>query len=261
MPNISQINLELSSRCDKACSFCGHQNPDINTALEYGDAKMDLVLRVREQVAVGTVIQLHRDGEPLVYPYLKEALMSLSGHITNIITNGKKLVEKADEIIGFCDTLTVSAFRGDPDGPEQLEILREFLEIKGDRKPYTMVKWVGDGDAAPYEVLGVRVIRRLIHLPSGDTKYAHHDPTVPEIGVCLDFLFHPSIDWKGNVYICNRLSADKDAMLGNIYEQTLDEMWASNKRKRWLSAHLRGRRDLASPLCHGCKFWGVPSER
>ncbi len=258
---LSQINLELTSRCDKSCSFCGHQNPDINKTLKYGDMDLDILTKIWEQTPKDIVVQFHRDGEALIYPHLCTALNLFSSNIRSIVTNGKKLVEKSYEIIDNCETLTISAFRGDPDGPEQLRILSEFLKIKCDRKPQVMVKWVGDGDASEYEALGVRVIRRLIHVPDGNYKYAHHLPTVPEIGICLDFLHHPSVDWQGNVYVCNRLDTENKGLLGNLNENTLDELWNGEKRQDWLQAHIIGRRDLASPLCRGCEFWGIASER
>lgn len=257
---LSQINIELTSRCDKACSFCGHQNPDINKKLEYGDMDFYLLREIRDQLPRGIVVQFHRDGEPLIYERLDEALFLFSRFITSIVTNGKKLVQKADQIILNCTSLTVSAFRGDPDGPEQLRILTEFLKLKDECPPLVMVKWVGDGVNPEYEKLGVPIIRRLIHVPDGNYKYAHKDPTIPEIGICLDFLHHPSIDWKGNLYVCNRLDGEDKGLIGNLREHSLDYLWNSPRRVEWLEAHKNGRRDLASALCKNCKFYGVPSQ-
>lgn len=259
---LAQINLELSSRCDKNCSFCGHQDPEINKKLKYGDMDYDLLIHIRWQLPKGISIQFHRDGEPLVYPRLREALVYFHEFITSIVTNGKKLVQKADEIIDYCDTVTVSVFRGDPDGPEQLRILKEFLKLKGDMRPQVMVKIVGDlgpERLEQYQALGVRIITRPLHVPEGSFHYVRRNPTIPETGICMDFLHHPSIDWQGNVYVCNRLDGEDQGLLGNLNEQSLEDIWNSPKRLEWLEAHRRGRRDLASPLCKGCEFWGVPT--
>ena len=214
LEGLTQINVELTSRCDKSCSFCGHQDPSINKQLEYGDIDFDLLRNISCSLPSHTIVQFHRDGEPLVYPNLYDALYIFNNCIRSIVTNGKKLVEKREEIIGNCETLTISAFRGDPDGPEQLAILKEFIRIKGDCKPQVLVKWVGDGDASAYEAMGLRIIRRAIHIPGGNSKYANLEPTVPEIGICLDFLHHPSIDWKGNsriTHLSNSLLAYEHA--------------------------------------------------
>ena len=255
---LSQINIELSSKCDKSCSFCGHQNVDINKQLEYGDIDLGLLSNISYQLPPEIVVQFHRDGEPLVFHAVGLALRLFRRNITSIVTNGKKLVEKAIHIVGNCDTVTVSAFHGDPDGPEQLEILKEFLRIKGKSRPQVIVKIIGDYPGHPFGDLGVPVIHRLIHNPDGNKHYAHRNPTVPEIGICLDFLSHPSIDWQGNFYICNRLDSDRKGLLGNLNESTIDELWNGELRKSWFSEHRIGRRDLVS-ACKNCKFWGVPS--
>jgi len=257
---LAKIHIETTSRCDKNCKFCGHQDPSINKTLEYGDMDFVLLESIRKQLPRGLAVAFHRDGEPLVYPRLGDALALFTGMIRSITTNGKKLVEKHDQIIDNCEMLCVSAFRGDPDGPEQLDVLAQFLSIKGRFRPQVLVKMVGDGDTSKYEKLGVRIIRRLIHDPSGNSHYAHHNPTVPEIGICLDFLHHPSVDWKGNLFICNRLDGADRGILGNLNDSTLDELWNGPLRRRWLAAHVVGHRDLSSPLCANCNFWGVPSE-
>src|SRR3990167_9411740 len=96
---LSTINIELTSKCDKSCSFCGHQNPAINKNLVYGDMDFDLLVRISCEIPLGIVGQFHRDGEALIYPRLGDALRIFDRTIRNIVTNGKKLVEKADEII------------------------------------------------------------------------------------------------------------------------------------------------------------------
>lgn len=261
---LSQVNIELCSACDKKhlCPMCGHQNPKVNPALEYGQMDWYLLRQIRDELPRGIVVQFHRDGEPTAYRDLGKALTAYRDFITSIVTHGGNLVKKADEIIDNCTTLTVSAFNGDKDGPEQVEILKEFLDIKGDRPPIVNVKIVGK---MPYDVeqeyvaCGVPIIRRVVHVPKGDTRYGSRQPTVPEIGVCLDFLHHPSIDWRGRLFVCNRLDTDNRGYLGDLNEQTLDELWNGPQRREWLAAHLRGRRDQASPLCRDCLMWGVPT--
>ena len=258
---LSTINVELTSQCDKhtLCAFCGHQKQEINPIV-YKPMPWALLLKIQQQIPVGVVVQFHRDGEPTAYPRLREALDLFNGHITSIVTHGENLVKKAEDIIGRCTTLTVSMFKGDPDGQMQFAIVKEFLALKGKDSPQVNIKVVGELpiDRDVYS-LGVTVIRRVLHVPTGDTKYAKRDPTVPEIGICLDFLSHPSIDWKGDLYICNRLDSTDASLLGSLQTYTLDELWNGEKRRIWLEAHKIGRRDLAAPICRDCKFWGVPT--
>ncbi len=258
---LNQLNIELTSKCFKhtMCKFCGHQDSDINPNLAFGDMEFDLLCDISNQLNNGIIVSFHRDGEPTDYPRLGDALKLFGGYITSIVTHGENLVKKAKEIIGNCTTVTVSVFRGDPDHDMQLDILKEFLQIKGDHRPVVQIKVVGDMDTVCYEKLGVRFIRRGIHIPSGNSRYAKDSPMVPEVGVCLDFLGKPTVDWKGRLFICNRLDTTDGGELGDLNDSTLDDLWNGSKRMEWLEAHKRGRRDLAAPLCRTCTYWGVPS--
>jgi len=262
---LSQINIELTSRCDKRnlCQFCGHQDDEINPNKK-GRMLFMLLVRIADQLPDGIVLQMHRDGEPTAYDFLGEALFYLHPRfIVSILTHGENLIQKADEIINHCTSLTVSAFNGDPDMEWQIENIKNFLELKGDRPPMVNIKIVGfmpPERERIYASLGIPIIRRLLHVPDGNYRYVRRHPTVPEHGICLDFLHHPSIDWKGRLFICNRLDPSDAGLLGDLNESTLDELWNSPKRMEMLRAHMAGRRDLANPLCARCIYFGVPSE-
>ena len=259
---LSQINIELTQACDKhnLCPFCAHQDPAIHFAAAYKPMPFDLLEKIAAQIPVGVVVQYHRDGEPTAYRRLGDALRLFKDHITSLVTHGENLVKRADDIINNCTSLTVSMFKGDPDGALQYDIVQRFLQLKGDRKPMVNIKVVGELpiDRDVYS-LGVPVIRRVLHNPDGNYHYAKRNPTVPEHGICLDFLSHPSVDWQGRLFICNRLDPENRGLLGDLKEQTLDELWNSPKRLEWLEAHKRGRRDQASPLCKDCLYFGVPT--
>jgi radical SAM protein with 4Fe4S-binding SPASM domain len=239
--------------------MCGHQNPKINTTLGNGEIPLDLLQRIADQLPSPIVVAFHRNGEPTAYSQLSKALDMFSNQITSIVTHGLNLARKADEIIGRCTSVTVSIFHNDRDSEAQIESVREFLRVKGDRPPMVQLKLVGPGDQAPYEVLGVPIINRILHVPHGDTRYIKRDPTIPESRICMAFLGRPSVDWDGSLYICNLLDPQKHGYLGNLTRDSLDSLWNGEQRMEWLAAHTKGRRDLASPLCHDCKSYGVPT--
>lgn len=260
---LSQINIELSSVCDKAvlCPFCGHQNEEINPAKK-GQMPVNLLLRISWQIPPGIVVQFHRDGEPTAYPKLGSALEMFSHCITSIVTHGENLAKRADEIIDNCDSVTVSAFQGDKDVKLQLASVKEFLRLKGDRRPRVNIKIVGAMQPereVMYGSLGVPIIRRIMHVPDGNYRYAKRNPVVPEHAICLDFLSHPAVDWRGRLFVCVRLDPSDKGLLGDLNTHTLDELWNSPLRQEWLRAHVAGRRDLASPLCQNCLYYGVPT--
>lgn len=253
------INIELTSRCNKNCYFCGHQNPKVNKSLELGDMDILLFGKIISQLPEGITIQFHKDGEPLLYPYLDTVMdVCKERFITNIVTNGMLLMEQTGNIIGKLTSLTVSVYEGDKDNYQQYEIIKKFLSIKGPERPQVLIKLVGDMDSRLYEGLPyTRLIKRALHVPGGSRNYRKASPVIPEVGICWDALGHPSINWKGEMSICNRLFPDNEGYIGNLKEQSLDEIWNGDIRRHILKAHISGHRELI-PACAKCEFWGIP---
>lgn len=254
------INVELTNRCNKHCWMCGRRKvekeyPEL--ALSYGDMEFELVRRIASQLPPGIVVQLHNNGDALLYPRLGEAIALFQRQITNTVTNGKLIVDRFDQIVDRLDTMSVSVFENDEEADAQFEILEEFFRKKGQRKPFTSLRLIGDVDRSKYERFETLIIDRTLHSPMGSFNY-RRKPTIPEIGICWDFLQHPAIDRNGNMSICVRFDPDRCGVLGNVNEMSIKELWTGPRRRSWLDAHARGRRNEI-PLCSRCEFWGVPT--
>lgn len=259
---LSNVNIELTSRCNKTCWMCGRRKVDRDypgLALDYGDMDFELVRKVADQLPYNIVVQLHNNGEALLYPRFGDAVKLFNQQITNIVTNGKLIVEKANEIIDNLDTMAISIIENDPEADEQYEIIKEFLRIKGDRKPFTILRINGEVDQKRYEEFGLVMATRILHSPMGSFNYKKN-PTIPEIGICLDFLHHLAINSKGKVSICVRFDPKGIGIIGDANTQTLEDIWNSPKRIEWLKYHIQGRRKEV-PLCSYCHFWGVPTSK
>jgi len=260
LAGLSTINIELTSRCNKNCWMCGRRKVDSDypdLALDYGDIDFSLLEMIAEQLPEGIVTQFHSNGEALLYPRLGDALQLFPNNIRNIVSNGKLLIEKSDEIIGNIETLSISIFEGDSESDEQYDIIDKFLSLKRQQKPYVTLRLIGDVNTVPYERLGQRIVRRVLHAPMGSFNYVKRSPTIPEIGICWDFLQHPCINRKGDFSICVRFDPEKKGVLGNIRTETIHDMWYGNKRKGWTALHVAGKREEV-PLCSKCEYWGVP---
>jgi len=258
---LTNINIELTNKCNKKCWMCGRrkvekENKDFKNFYN-NEMDFSLLKEISKEIPEGIVVQLHNDGEGLMYPRFGEAVKLFNGQIVNIVSNGKLLLEKFDEIVDNLDTLSISVFENDDEGEKQFEIIKEFLKLKGDRKPYTTLRLIGDVDREKYKDLGIQIITRTLHSPMGSFKY-RKEPTVPEIGICLDFLNHLAINSWGDVSICVRFDPQNLGVIGNIKENSLAEIWNSKKRLEWKKLHIEGKRDKI-PLCSYCKFWGVPT--
>ncbi|MCX5696387.1 MAG: SPASM domain-containing protein [Candidatus Omnitrophica bacterium] len=261
LSGLANVNVELTSRCNKDCWICGRRERDrIYKDLQYGDMAFEIVESIARQLEPGIIVQLHNNGEPLLYPRFKEAvsLFKKRGIVTNIVTNGKLIVEKANEIIGYLDTMSISIIENDPKADNQLNIIKNFLEKKGRRKPFTSLRFVGRVNEEKYKDIGVLKIRRILHSPKGSFDYQRKNPTIPEIGICLDFLHHLAIDRRGDVSVCVRFDPERELVLGNIKKDKLADLWNSEKRRRLLELHISGKREDI-PFCNKCHFWGVPT--
>ena len=257
---LTTVNVELPSRCNKDCWMCGRRKVDRDhpeITMNYGDMDLKLVASIAKQLPDGIVVQLHSNGEPLLYPQFKEAAGLFKRQIRCMDTNGKLLVVKADEIIGNLDTLTVSTFESDEDAEEQYGLIKEFLRIKEGRKPNVIIRCLGNVDIARYKSLGCIIATRILHSPMGSFKYKKR-PTIPEIGICLDLLNHMVIRRDGKVSPCVRFDPNGLGIIGNCTITPLIDIWNSSERKEWVKYHIEGRRDQ-KPLCSYCEFWGVPT--
>lgn len=257
---LTTVNIELTSRCNKNCWMCGRRKIDreySEIAMKYGDMDFELVKSIAGQLPEGIVVQLHDNGEPLLYPRFKEAIRLFNRQIRCMDTNGKLIVEKADEIIDNLDTLTISTFEADEEAEEQYELIKKFLKIKGDRKPNVIIRCLGEMDVDIYKKFGCIIATRVLHSPMGSFKYKKN-PTIPEIGICLDLLSHMVIRRDGRVSICVRFDPKEVGIIGDCTKTPLLDIWNSPQRKEWIKRHIGGKRKEVL-LCSTCEFWGVPT--
>ena len=244
------LNIELTTRCNKSCHFCGRAAARKAGTLELGDMDIKLFEHILSQYH-GAIIQFHRDGEPLLYPYLWKVgyMCRSSSKVTNIVTNGILLYERRQEVMEF-DTVCVSVIEDDS---QQFEQVKRFVEAVN--MP-VIIKFLGDYYNPEFEKLGLKTTRRAIHQPLADNQY-QRPSVIPELGICLDFLMKPSINWKGQFSICNRYDSSGHGIIGDCTKQSIKSIWHSEKRIEYLAWHRQGRRENI-PMCKNCEFYGVP---
>ncbi|MDD3292461.1 MAG: SPASM domain-containing protein [Methanocellales archaeon] len=257
------VNIELSSVCRKNCKFCGRRKLDREypeKALQYGYMSLELMQKIAEQLPKSKILlQLHFNGESLEHPNLKESLQIFQNHIRCLNTNGQLLLKKFDEIVENLDTITISIIEGDQTWEEQYKILKEFLNKKGNRKPWVVIRCTGDIPAEQrklYENLNCLIADRILHDPMGSYNYTH-PPVVPEHGICCEIMSKLVIDRFGVVRACARFDYDDENILGDINDETLLEIWNGERRQKLLQMHVDGRRNEIS-FCNRCKFFGIP---
>lgn len=254
------IHLELTSKCNKSCWMCGRRKleKEYPELCNWGDMDFKLVENIAEQLPSSIVVQFHNNGEPLLYPRLGEALKLFGRQIKCLDTNGKLLVERADEIIDNVDTLTISVIENDRDWKEQYEIVKEFIHLKNIQRPLMIYRLLGNIQHNAWEKLPGIIAKRTLHSPKGSFDYIH-EVTVPEIGICLDALNHMAINRFGEVSSCVRFDPEKKGIIGDINKDKLIDIWNGLQHSVRLKMHMQGRRKEL-PLCSECEYWGVPTQ-
>jgi len=269
---LSKIHIELSSICRKKCWMCGRRKLDKNehsSKIPYGHMELNIIKKILNNIPrdSGITIATHNNGESMESPYYGTAVKLFKDHgcFVYTVTNGQHLINKQKEIIDNLDSLSISIFENDDEQEKQLEIIKEFLKIKNERSPYTTLRLIGNVDSTLYEKLNCLIIKRLLHEPEGSFDYKTgingkiKTPTIPEHGVCLDFLNTLAIDIRGDVFCCVRFNPNKELLLGNIMRNTLLELWNCKKRVNMKDKHIHGKRSELKFCFESCDFYGVPT--
>ena len=181
-------------------------------------------------------------------------------------------VKDADYVINLLDSLTISVIENDPEADEQYNNVVEFLKLKNDWPPIMIYRLLGD--PAKYydkdgnykydmnrtnrwlELPGI-IARRTLHNPMGSHGY-EKKVTIPEIGICTEILNHMAINRFGEVSACVRFDPLRKGVIGNINDNTLEEIWNGEKRSKWIELHKKGLRSQIE-FCSKCQYWGVPT--
>lgn len=254
--NMAYINIDLTNECNKKCWICHRTKSG-----EIGDPiflDFNILEKLAEELPHGVIIYFHYYGEPLLYPMLKEAIELFENQITTIVTNGKLIIEKFDDIVPCLDSLCISVFEKDSEQDEQRILIKEFLERKKDQKPNTIIKLIGDVDLEKYKEFEKRALITYRTLFQKRITGENPLPLMPEYGICSDFLHKPLVNANGDVSICCVYDPEKLGVLGNLHDNSLEELLKGEKRTDWLNSHMQGKREKV-PLCSSCKFWGVTS--
>lgn len=257
---LSTINVELTSICNKDCWMCGRRKIDRDypeLSMRYGNMEFSMVESIAKQLPDGIVVQFHNNGEPLMYPRFKEAVQLFQRQIRCMDTNGKLLLEREGDIIGNMDTLTISTFEKDEEADKQYKVIKKFLKTKKNKKPNVIIRCLGNMNLDRYRKLGCIIATRILHSSMGSFHY-RKNPTVPEIGICLDLLNHLAIRQDGKVSICVRFDPKGMGIIGDCTETSIVDIWNSLQRIEWVKLHIAGKR-YKVPLCSKCEFWGVPT--
>lgn len=275
----SVIGLDPTTNCNLDCTFCGPRK----SGLPGGMLSMDLFNKViDESLRYGKrqMLILHNSGEPLlnnnIYEMISIAKRKKAARVVQFSTNGLLIDEKNSErlVRSGLDGLVISvdAYKSEEymelKGRDSLDrvienakILMSVKERLKSSTPFVSAKMVRrrgyEETFEPFLKFWKMIVDEAALTPysnwGGEVPYLGTDIIPKERYACHFLWYYPAINWDGTVYFCCA-STDPKAVIGNINEKSLTEIWADKPLADIRRKHLKKSYESAGP-CANCTYW------
>lgn len=272
LPEIYQI--ELTNRCNLQCPMC-LRTTNMGRAEDMLDMKLLQLMHERGDFGGSAYVELQMAGEPTMHPQLGEVIRFLHdevGVMAGLSTHGLLMGKKPGVISALLEleALTISIDSVDPTVyhrmryPAQLEQLYSALDMffvnlagrKTEKKavPFVELQLVhtplveGSGDVAALQAemavrgwdkyAAIRVTSDCFVEMQGRARV-----TGPRAGICMNPFSSVSVAHNGDVLSCCFIfdpKKDEINYYGNLYEQSLAEVWNSDRVIAMRQAHMTG---------------------
>lgn len=278
-----KIYIEILNTCNLKCSFCKESNRA--SKIMNKEAFEKVILKVKNFT---NLIALHVKGEPLMHPELEEILniCDRNNVFVNITTNGTLLLEKVDTLSKSSSLrqINISLHSINKSKSEFLKTQEQYLEdifkateiLKRQNNPYISYRlWNLKDISKNYE--NISVLKALedkyeiknLYEEAKKNEFIELDEKVflnqdiefkwPDIegkilrenGTCLGLRNQIAILSNGDVIPCC-LDQNADIKLGNIFEESLEEILEKDKCKETIKGFEENR--LVHKLCKTCGF-------
>ena len=253
------INLELTARCNKSCSFCPTQQYLLYKKMGHsGHIDIELVKKVSDEIPKGTNVSFHKDGEVLLYPKLEEALDIMHQHFTHFCTNGVLLDKMASKLIGKVDLITYSVWddettsnvfeTGEKSVIKFLEKLNNADTNTGTKKTKVNIKTFDKKLFEKWSAIHNDVFHREVDNWAGQydngKQYNYENP------FCESIYDQLSINFDGSVSSCC-LDYKHLSLIGDVFDDSVYDIWHGEKMATL--RHLIDTNQLKkTAICDGC---------
>ena len=273
--SLKKVYVEITNICNLSCTFC-HSTKREKRFLSPDDFRL-FAEKIRPQTEY---IYLHVLGEPLLHPRLKEILDICAGlkFKVTITTNGTLLREKAAVLLDCSALYKVSVSLHSFEANEKHAVLEDYMTAvcsfaaKAAKKGVICVFRLWNGGGAdtlnsdinallsdrfpgPYKEnrSGVTLAKN-IYLEYGN-RFDWPDLSADEAGTrfCMGLRDQVGVLCDGTVVPCC-LDAEGDIPLGNLYEQSLEEILMSDRAKSITDGFSNGK--AVEELCRRCGYAG-----
>lgn len=274
------LNIEPTNDCNLFCCYC----PRLKSKKPVGYIDLGLVKKIIDETSNYpklTMLNFHKDGESLLHPEIDEMIKYASSKdIADLIHMNTNALCLDDEMIkrlldsGIDDvTLSIDAFKKETfkktKGRDLLDKVdanvRRFVELRdkaGYDRPFLRAKIIEFKDTfseiTDFENYWKDIVDEVqvtgIHNWSGAIEHIEVTDEVSEVrSPCILLWYALVINWTGDVSICS-VDWDSSALLGNVKEKTISELWKSDIIIKARRAELKGQHDFFK-VCEKCINW------
>lgn len=274
LPEIYQI--ELSSRCNLSCPACLRNDPRVRRP--EGDMDINLISKMlkRGDFRGSYFVELQMYGEPTLHPRFNDIVDMLHGHGFKIgmSTNGTLLssldnsgmMTGIDEIdVSQLDYLTISIdspyeatyekLRPSSSFNALLNVIDELYCQTGPLIDLQVIKFGGKSELpgliALAKVNQWDVVCREV--PDCGVMYRGEPCPIPggQDQLCLNPWLSVSVQWDGDCTPCC-FSAGKHIVYGNLWSQSLAEIWQTSETRKKLMYDMRTSLNMEGMPCKMC---------
>lgn len=245
IPLFSWVDINLTELCNRKCVFCPradeakYPNQTLHISLE-------LVKKISQELKEinyeGSIV-FAGFGEPMMHPDFLKIISLFKNVRMEIVTNGDFLsINKIKALIeSGVSLICISMY----DGPEQVKKFKKmFKDANIDEKYYLLRdRWHTEKDE-----FGLKLTNRAGMVDVGVQQKVELDKA------CYYPHYSMTIDWNGDVLLCVQ-DWNKKMKMGNIYSQTLLEVWTGKLINKYRTNLGNCNRNLEP--CKNCNADGV----
>ena len=225
------VDVELTNKCNLKCTMC----PGQNTKMERGELRWEIFAKiVEEQNRHKTPMRFVRWGEPTMNEFMYAFTSIERDFLIHVNTNG--VIEERYGL-SFADSVKFSMQGVDKEsytkvrGDHWNTVIKNITELYNTpNRPYIEIGTTTEGEDATEFIEQMSKISDKVSV--GRTYHVGGDNSdLTPMTKCSEVYSKLSVNWDGTVSACCR-DWDAKMIVGDLHEQTLQEIWNSDKLKQ-----------------------------